>query len=101
MRLMDQREWSHKLIKLRRTDRAFVDRIVRAHAVHGMLCSRSSAPAKHVKFACDPSDLEFRFHLYAETDPGNGTTRTVSELEVFSECVPCWLASSMSRFKTS
>ena len=67
----------------------------------GMLCSRSSVASEAHEVPCDPSDLEFRFHLCAETDPGTGTTRTVSELEVFSEGVPCWLASSMSRCKTS
>ena len=46
-------------------------------------------------------ELELRCHLDAEVDPGKGTTRTVSELAVFSGCLPGWFASSMSRFKTS
>jgi len=66
-----------------------------------MLCTRSSVASEAREVPCDPSDLEFRFYLDAETYPGNGTTRTVLDLDVFNECVPGWLASSMSCFKTS
>src|SRR5271157_2490181 len=68
----------------------------------GMLCSRSSVASEAREVACDPSELEFRFHLYAETDPGKGTTKTVSELVVFSDCLACCAAaSSMSCVRTS
>ena len=52
------------------------------------------SPPKQVKFHATPGEEEFRCHLDAGAEPGKGTTKTVSELVVFSDCLACCPAAS-------
>src|SRR5208282_4998852 len=68
----------------------------------GMLCLRSSVATEAREMHASHGEEESRCHLDAGAEPGKGTTKTVSELVVFSDCLACCsAASSMSCFRTS
>src|SRR5215468_8169199 len=66
------------------------------------LCLGSSVPTKGNEVPSRPGEDEFRCHLDAGLESGKGTTKTVSELVAFSDCLACCpAASSISCFRTS
>src|SRR5208282_4054634 len=86
----------------RHIDKETVSNATEQRAVQRVKASSSPGRCPHLISPGIAGEEEFRCHLDSGAEPGKGTTKTASELVVFSDCLACCAAaSSMSCCRTS